>query len=80
MTVADSSQARISGKADGQVLLARWWLWSPSLDAQTLLHFKHTKVWVEDNRDAAVSFLPTAYFLCAFMPLCLELTTGFSQL
>ena len=28
---------------------------------------------------AARSFLPPASFLCGFMPLCLELTTGFSH-
>ena len=29
---------------------ACWWLWSPILDAQTLLHFWEVKAWVEDDR------------------------------
>ena len=45
------SQTRIFGKADGQVLHARWWL-----DAQPLPHFGQTKVWDEDDKDAARSF------------------------
>ena len=54
--MADSSQTRIFGKVDGQFLHARWRLWTPILDAQTLLHFGQAKVWVENDWEAARSF------------------------
>ena len=56
MMMADSSQTRIVGKVDDQLLHARWWLQTRILDAHTLLHFGQAKVWVEDNWDAARSF------------------------
>ena len=43
--MAYPSQTRIFGKVDGQFLHARWWLQSPILDVQTLLHFGQAKVW-----------------------------------
>ena len=70
-----SSQTRIVWKVDDQFLHACWWLWRLILDAHPLPHFGQTKVWDADGRDAA-RFLPPAFFLCGFMPLCLELTTG----
>ena len=78
--MADSSQTRIFKKVDGQFVHGRWWLQSLILDVHTLLHFGQAKVWAEDDWDAALSVLPLASFLYGFMPLCLELTTGFSQL
>ena len=59
------------GKAEGHLLYVRWWLQSPVLDAETLLHFGQTKAWAEDGCSLC---LPPASFLCGFMPLCLELT------
>ena len=44
------------GKVDGQLLHARWWLLSAILGVHTLLHFGQTKIWAEDDRDAARSF------------------------
>ena len=69
---ADYSQTTICWKVDGQFLLARWWLQSPILDAQTVLHFGQGKGWAEDDWDAARSLYPS--FLCGFMPVCLEVT------
>ena len=54
--MAPSSLTRIVGKVDGQFLHARWWLHGPILDAHSLPHFGQTKVWDEDDRDAARSF------------------------
>ena len=56
LMMAHSLQTRIVGKVDGQFLHACWWLWSLIPDAHTLLHFGQTKVWPEDNWDAAHSF------------------------
>ena len=42
-------------KVDGQFLHARWWLQSPMINAHTLLHFGQTKIWAEDDLDAALS-------------------------
>ena len=56
MMMAHSSQTRYIGEVDGQFLHARWWLWSPILVAQTVLHFGQGEAWVEDNQDAARSF------------------------
>ena len=56
MMMAHCSQTKIFGKVDGQLLHAHWWLLRPILDAHTLLHFGQTKVWDEDDRDAARSF------------------------
>ena len=64
---------------DDPFFKARWWLKRPILDAHTLSHFGQTKVWVEKDRDACSLFLPSAFFFCGFLPLCLELTTGFSH-
>ena len=69
MMMAHSSQTTILGKVDGQFSYARWWLWSPILDAQTLLHFGQTKVWDEDDRDAARSFCLLRF---SFAALCLS--------
>ena len=49
------------------------------LDAQTLLHFGQTKVWVEDDRDAARYFCLLRFSFAASCLSCLELTTGFSH-
>ena len=54
--MADSSQTRTLRKVDGQFLGVRWWLYRPILDVYTLLHFGQTKVWNEDDWDAAHSF------------------------
>ena len=54
--MAPSSLTRIVGTVDGQFLHARWWLHGPILDAHSLPHFGQTKVWDEDDRDAARSF------------------------
>ena len=54
---AHSSQTRLVGKVDGQFLHARWWLGRPILDVHPLPHFGQMKVWDEDGRDAAHSFL-----------------------
>ena len=56
MMMADSSQTRVLGKVEGQFLHARLWLQGPILDAQTPLHFGRTKVWVEEDWEAARSF------------------------
>ena len=50
MMMALSSQARIVGKVDGQLLHA-WWLWGPILDAHPSPHFGQTKVGDEDGWD-----------------------------
>ena len=65
----ESSQTRMFTQGEGQ-LHARWWLYSPILDVHTPLHF---------GQECSSLFLPTVSFLCGFTPLCLELTTGFSQ-
>ena len=92
MMMAHSSKTRIFVKVGGQFLHAGWWLQTPILDAHILLHIGHTEMWVEDEWDAVFClfvclfcfcccccFLPPAFFLCGFMPLCLELTTGLSH-
>ena len=53
VTMADSSQTRIFRKVVSQCWHARWWLWSPNLDAQTLFHFGQAKVWADDDWDAS---------------------------
>ena len=69
MMMADASQTRIFGKVDGQFLHARWRLWTPILDAQTLLHFGQAKVWVENDWDAARS---VCLFRLSFAASCLS--------
>ena len=69
MMIADSSQTRILRRLLGQSLHARWWLWSLFLDAHTLLRFGQTKVWAEDDWDAARSFWLRHLFFAA---LCLS--------
>ena len=71
MMMAQSSQTRIVGRVDGQFLHARRWL---DVHAQQL--FGQTKVWTEDDRDAARSFCLLRF---SFAASCLELTTGFSH-
>ena len=53
----DVKNVDMSMVLSSSVVLARWWLWTPILDAQTyVLHFGRVKVWVEDDRDSARSF------------------------
>ena len=82
--MADSSQTRIRGRltASSCMLVGGCRVRFPFLGAQARLHFGQAKVWAEDDWDAARVFCPlppARVFLCGFMPLCLELTTGFSH-
>ena len=77
--MAHSSQTRIVWKVDGQFLHARWWLQRPILDAHTQQNIGQTKVWVEDDRDAARYFCLLRFSFAASCLSCLELTTGFSH-
>ena len=65
------------GKVDGQLLPARWSLKRPILDAQALLHFGQAKSGL--RMTDMLLILSSATFLCGSIPLCFELTTGFSH-
>ena len=55
MMMAHSSRTRIFREGCGHFLHACWWLERLILDVHTLLLFGQTKVWDEDDRDAARS-------------------------
>ena len=69
------------GQAEGHLLYVRWWLQSPVLDAQTLLHFGQTKAWAEDDWETARFQFgrQRLSFAALCRPLCLELPPGLSR-
>ena len=78
--MADSSQARVFWKADGQSVHACW-LVAVESDSRC----PHpSAVWTDEGLGwrwlgCCSHFLPPVFFLCGFVPLCLELTTDFSH-